>query len=456
MKKIYNLFFGLLIAGTVANAQVVFQSNLSSWSGGLPTDWFGAPSTNLAAGNILEIAAPMYGTSAAAIKNTGTTHKRFTTKTVNVDTSGTYEIKMWVKASAGQLRTGHYYIGSGGSNYGTYNSYIDLATASAGQLVMLTQTITVGATTDSAQFILSFHSTDGVTDLIVDSVNISSTTPPVGTPVTINQIQNTTTPPFDSPYISQLVETNGIVTAVQFNGYYMQDGVGAYNGIFVLEYDTLKMPLVGHNVKITGTVDEYFNYTTIKNVSSYTINSTGNTLPTPVSLTTLAANDEQYEGVLVKVMNATCNADTATNGFGEWTVNDGSGDLRVDNKMFTYAPTISTAYNVTGVMDYSFSIFKLLPRNAGDVTLATSINEVNNIKVSVYPNPVQNQLNFDLSVANYSVRIVDITGKTVSNTNSTSNKLKVNTSSFNNGLYFYSIFDDNGSLITTNKFIVAK
>lgn len=455
MKKIYNLFLGLMIVGTAANAQVVFQSNLSSWSGGLPTDWMGS-ATNLTAANILQVTAPMYGTSAAAIKNTGTSHKRFSTKTVNVDTSGTYEIKMWVKASAGQLRTGHYYIGSGGSNYATYNSYIDLSTASAGQLVMLSQIVTMGSTTDSAQFILSFHSTDGVTDLIVDSVNISSTTPPVGTPVTINQIQNTSTPPYDSPYISQLVETNGIVTAVQFNGYYLQDGVGAYNGIFVLEYDTLKMPLVGHNVKITGTVDEYFNYTTIKNVSSYTINSTGNTLPAPISLTTIGANDEQYEGVLVKVMNATCNADTATNGFGEWTINDGSGNLRVDNKMYTYAPTISTAYNVTGVMDYSFSIFKLLPRNAGDVSVATSIDEINDIKVSVYPNPVQNQINFELSTSNYAVRIIDITGKTISNTASTANKLKVNTSSLNNGIYFYTILNDNGNVITTNKFIVAK
>lgn len=453
MKKIYTLFIGMLVAGSIANAQVVFQSNLSSWSGGLPTDWMGS-STNIGTSNVSEVSAVLYGTSAAALKNTGATHKRFSTQTVNVDANGTYEIKIWVKAAAGQLRTGHYYIGSGAPNYGTYNSYVDLATVSANNLVMISQSVTVSSTTDSAQFIISLHSTDGVNDVIIDSVNVSSSTPPVGTPVTINQIQNTTTPPFDSPYMGQLVETSGIVTATQFNGYYIQDGNGAYNGVFVLDY--VNNPTIGDNVTITGTVDEYFNYTTVENPSVFVVNSSGNTLPAALALTTLAVNAEQYEGVLVKVSGATCTADTATNGNGEWTINDGSGALIVDNKMFSYNAITSTDYNVTGVVDYSFSNFKLLPRDVNDVQVSTSINEFDNIKVSVYPNPVQNFINFEVNANNYSVRIVDITGKTVSNTISTSSKHRVNTANLNNGIYFYTIINNNGSVITTNKFVVAK
>lgn len=450
MKKIYTLFIGMLVAGSIANAQVVFQSNLSSWSGGLPTDWMGS-TTNITAGNVTEVAAVMYGTSAAALKNTGTGHKRFSTQTVNVDASGTYEIKVWVKAAAGQLRTN--YVNPATAAYGAYNAYLDLSTVSAGNLVMISQSVTVSSTTDSAQFIISLHSTDGVNDVIIDSVNVSSSTPPVGTPVTINQIQNTTTPPFDSPYMGQLVETSGIVTATQFNGYYIQNGSGAYNGVFVLDY--INTPSIGDNITITGTVDEYFNYTTIENPSTVTVNSSGNSLPAALALTTLAVNAEQYEGVLVKVSGATCTADTATNGNGEWTINDGSGALIVDNKMFSFNAIVSTVYNVTGVVDFSFSNFKLLPRDVNDVQISTSINEFENVKVAVYPNPVQNFINFDLNINNYSVRIVDITGKTVSNSVSTSNKHKVNTTNFNNGIYFYTI-SNNGNTITTNKFIVAK
>ena len=124
--------------------------------------------------------------------------------------------------------------------------------------------------------------------------------------------------------------------------------------------------------------------------------------------------------------------------------------------MYTFNPSIGTAYNVTGVVDFSFSLFKIQPRDANDVQLFTSVEEINDIKVSVYPNPVQNQINFELSTSNYAVRIIDITGKTISHTSSTANKLKVNTSSLNNGIYFYTILNDNGNVITTNKFIVAK
>ena len=69
MKKLYKLFLGLMVIGTAANAQTIFQSNLSSWSGGLPTDMVG-PATSLTLTNITEVAADTYGTSAAQLKNT--------------------------------------------------------------------------------------------------------------------------------------------------------------------------------------------------------------------------------------------------------------------------------------------------------------------------------------------------------------------------------------------------
>lgn len=451
MKKIYNLFIGLLITGSIANAQVVFQSNLSSWSASLPTDWMGS-STSLLAANITEVPAVMYGTSAAKLKNTGTTHKRFSTQTVNVDASGTYEIKFWVKAFAGQIRTN--YFNTTTSAYGTYNPYVDLSTTSAGSLVMITQSVTVSATTDSAQFILSLHSTDGVTDVVLDSVYISSSTPPVGIPVTINQIQYTTVPPYDSPYDAQLVETSGIVTAVKFNGYFLQDGVGAYNGIFVLDY--LNFPAIGDNVTVTGNVDEYFNLTEIANPSVFTINSSGNTLPSAINLTAATFNIEGNEGVLVKVVNEQCSADTTSNTVQEWRLLNVSDTVIVKGSIYKFNPIIGLYYDVTGVVDYNFGNFKLLPRDIADIQLATSIEEINNYKVSVYPNPVQNQLNFELNTSNFSVKIIDVTGKTISNSSTLSNKLKVNTTSLNNGIYFYSVFNNNDEMITSNKFVVAK
>ena len=449
MKKLYKLFIGLMVLGTAANAQTIFQSNLSSWNGGLPTDWMGSAShTTVLA--VTEVSSVSYGTSAAQLTVTGGTHKRFTTQNVAVTPGETYEIKMWLQASVGDLRTSYYNATT--SAYGTYNSYFDLAVESNGSLVMLSQTVTVAATCDSAQFILSLRNTDGVTDIVLDSVAVSVSAPPTATPYTINQIQFTTTPPYDSPHNGELVETSGIVTGVQYNGYYLQDGNGAYNGIFVLDY--ANVPTIGDNVTVTGTVDEYFDYTEIKNVTVFNTNGTG-TLPTPTVVTSMGVNDEQYEGVLVRVNGADCTADTLGSGVGEWTINDGSGALIVDDKMHVYAPTQGLSYNVTGIVDYSFSNFKLLPRDGNDIQVATSIEELENVTVSVYPNPVQNFISFELSTNNFSVTLYDVTGKTILNEVSTSTKLTVATSGLNNGIYFYTINAKDGSLITTNKFMVA-
>lgn len=446
MKKIYNLFLGIILTGTIANAQVVFQSNLSSWSGGLPVGWMGSTTTLLAA-NIAEVTSgATYGTSMAALKNTTTTHKRFSTKTVAVTAGGTYEIKFWVSGVLGNIRSNYYNVT--GATYGTYNAYVAVTPTQT----MVTQTVTLPSPCDSAQFILSIQSTDAA-GILLDSFVVSNAAAPVATPATIYQIQHTTTPPYDSPFNTQLISTSGVVTAIQSNGYYLQDGNGPWNGVFVLDYTY--HPTKGDVVSVTGTVEEYFNLTEIKGVIVYNAVA-GGVLPTPTALTTLAANDEQYEGTLVKVTNAACTADTTSNTTREWTINDGSGALIADDKMFIYAPTLTTAYNVTGIVDYSFSFFKLLPRDVNDIQLYTSIEEINNYKVSVYPNPVQNQINFELNASNFSVKIIDVTGKTISNNSTLSNKLKVNTSSLNNGLYFYSVINNNGEVITSSKFIVAK
>jgi DNA/RNA endonuclease YhcR with UshA esterase domain len=449
MKKLYKLFLGLMVIGTAANAQTVFQSNLSSWNAGLPTDMLG-PATNLVSGNITEVGADTYGTSAAQLKNTSGSHKRITTFKYQTTPGETYEIKIWVKGTAGEIRTGYKNVTT--SDF-VYNSYFDMSASSLGNLVELSQTVTVAATCDTAEFILSLRNTDGATDIILDSIYVGSTSAPVATPVTINQIQFTTTPPFNSPYDGQFIETSGVVTGVQYNGYYLQDGYGAYNGVFVLDYTN--MPSIGDVVEVTGTVDEYFNFTTVANPIVYNVTGTG-TLPSPIVLTSLAANDEQYEGVLAKVLGATCTADTTGSGIGEWTINDGSGALIVDDKMFAYGPTQGTMYSVTGIIDYSFNNFKLLPRDMNDVVVSTSVEEINNITVNVYPNPASTYVAFELNKNNFTIQLFDITGKTVKSVNAVGNKLRVSTSDLNNGIYFYSVYSNDGSLITTNKFVVNK
>ncbi|MDB4533668.1 T9SS type A sorting domain-containing protein [Vicingaceae bacterium] len=446
MKKIFTLLLAASF-GTLAIGQTVFQSDLSSWAGGNPTGWFGS-STSIAQSAVTEVAAGAnYGSSMAQLINSTTSHKRFTTENVQVVAGTTYEIKIWVAGLVGDLRTNYYDVTN--SAYGSYNGYVAVV---AGPQSIITQSVTLPATCDSAQFILSLRNTDA-NGILIDSVSVTAGSAPVATPYSIYDIQYSTATPADSPHNTELVETSGVVTAVQYNGYYLQDGNGSWNGVFVLDYNNA--PSIGDDVSVTGTVDEYFDFTTIKNIIVYNATA-GGTLPTATSLSTLGVNNEQYEGVLVSVTAANCTADTTSNTFREWTVNDASGDLVIDDKMYIYSPTVSTLYNVTGVLDYAFSTFKLLPRVTADVTISTNINELENIAVSVYPNPVKNVLNFKLDINSFDVKVMDVTGKVVKRASSLSNKLSLSTTNMNNGIYFYSITDEKGNFIQANRFVVAK
>ena len=112
---------------------------------------------------------------------------------------------------------------------------------------------------------------------------------------------------------------------------------------------------------------EFFNLTELVNITAFEIVSSGNTLPDPVILTTAEMHDEDYEGMLVRAVNATCtNTDI---GFGEWELNDGSGPVAVDDLFFLFSPMLNTIYSVTGPLTYSFSAFKIEPRSADDVVI---------------------------------------------------------------------------------------
>ncbi len=178
----------------------------------------------------------------------------------------------------------------------------------------------------------------------------------------IYDIQYTEAATGDSPYDGQEVATTGIVTAVDGDKFWIQDGMGAWNGVYVY-YTNTPGPVRGDSVVVYGTVVEYNNLTEISPVDSIDIVSNGNTLPAPAEITTAEVNTEDYEGVLVQVEGVN---ETAPDQYNEWDVNDGSGAAMVDDKLYLYNPTIGNTYNVTGVVEYFYN-FKILPRDDNDI-----------------------------------------------------------------------------------------
>ena len=196
--------------------------------------------------------------------------------------------------------------------------------------------------------------------------------PPTYTPYTIAQIQDTTGTGADgSAHDGEYVETYGVVTAATSYSYWLQNGTGAWNGVYVYASGGT----VGDSITVVGTVDEYYGLTEIKNLTSTTVHASGVTLPAATVLTTAAAGAEAYEGVLINV-SGTCTDNDIGNG--EWELDDGSGVLVVDDIFFDVLPTVGYEYDVTGPQTYSYSAYKIEPRDADDVVeTVTDLNEPN-------------------------------------------------------------------------------
>lgn len=285
---------------------------------------------------------------------------------------------------------------------------------------------------------------DNDTTVLVQSYIVES--PPVVASIYEIQGQDTIT-----PFYGQIVTTTGIVTALlpgTYPGYFIQDGDGAWNGLYVFDSN---VPTLGDEITITGEATEYYNLTQLKNLSSYNVNSSGNALPNPVVLSTMDANDEAYECVFVRVEIADCTNDDA--GFGMWELNDGSGATLVhNNAVYSYTPTLGLTYNVQGVMNFTYDERKIELRMADDVTIYTSIEEMDNEGFVLYPNPASSILNIRGTENIANISVYNIIGEELQHIIPQENIVEVNVQNFVPGIYFVKIQNEDGS-VSTQKFI---
>lgn len=276
----------------------------------------------------------------------------------------------------------------------------------------------------------------------------------------IYQIQFTTDPDGDSEAVGLLYRTWGIITALnvyqsQLKGYYIQDGTGEWNGIYVYDpdRDLTDNPQVGDSIEVVGTISEYYNVTQIQDLLDYTTISTGNSLPDPVEKSTGYIVEEKNESILISISDATCtNPDL---GHGEVEMNDGSGVIRLDDFLYQYDPfVLNTHYDVTGILYYSYSNWKLLPRSAADISEVVGIAELDlSDQMVIYPNPNNGRFTIQIPAemkANVEISIVSMTGKLIHKellNNVSYNVLPLDLSNEANGLYFIKISDGTNTAI---------
>lgn len=288
-----------------------------------------------------------------------------------------------------------------------------------------------------------------------DSTNVMSYTVSTSGMVSIYDIQYTTDPNGISPYEGQVITTSGIVTGVRSNkNFYIQDGVGAWNGILV--FQTTNTVAIGDSVLVTAEVDEYNGLTDLTAVSDVTIVTSANELPLAEVILT-GDMDEMYEGVLIKVENAIANSiDGST-----WSVYNGTTDdsLAVYNGAFnvSYTPEIEHVYNITGIGHWynGASIYELLPRTNDDIVDITSVQEVSNFVASIYPNPVKSNLNIELkNQSQYKVRVYSLIGNLVYESVFEGTSMSIKVDELTSGMYQIEITDLINKEVSTSKIIV--
>ncbi|MBU2445144.1 MAG: T9SS type A sorting domain-containing protein, partial [Bacteroidetes bacterium] len=320
-------------------------------------------------------------------------------------------------------------------------------------------------------------------------------------PLTIQDVQYS---PFGNGlggYVNYRVTLRGIVTAdtsdLRGDGgsitrrSYIQNGTGPWSGIWVagLTGDELKK---GDDISVSGLIRELFSHTAIDSVTSMTKHSSGNALPAAQLQTTGeiggktkgTVSSEKWEGVLIKFNNLTVSNENAdgnpgpggggNSNFGEIMITDGSGDLRTElqegpnkyhNNWTASLPLYKTTEvktgnkfgSITGILYFSFSNYKLVPRTDADfVGFSTSVGDnpefPNEFSLKQnYPNPFNPSTVIEYSLpksSNVSLKIYDVLGREVVSLVNNEiqsagvHKYFFNANGLSSGIYLYKITAD--------------
>lgn len=219
-----------------------------------------------------------------------------------------------------------------------------------------------------------------------------------------------------SGFMGYVVTVEGVVmndSSDYVNNFYIQEKDSLWSGIWVYN-NVFPAPKKGDWVRVTGTVQENYNVTRIANLTALTVITPayGAFEPKKVRVADICTGGplaEAYEDVLVCIENLTVVnpfPDGTSGNFGEFTVSDGTGSIRVDDAFTAFNGNLDSSIwlndqfdKIIGFQYYSFNNYKLLPRNYNDIInhRHVGIKTENNLQPDLfrleanYPNPFNSQ-----------------------------------------------------------------
>ena len=135
-----------------------------------------------------------------------------------------------------------------------------------------------------------------------------------------------------------------------------------------------------------------------------------------------------------------------------WQITQSGNNIYVDDDIYAFTPTINTHYVVTGLIHYSFSQWKILPRSANDVTVYSGINsdETNDIFINYDAN--SKNLFIKGLQNSASLNIINILGQNMASYSITPNTNRIDVANLNSGIYIVNLLYNN--TITTKKILI--
>jgi phosphatidylserine/phosphatidylglycerophosphate/cardiolipin synthase-like enzyme/DNA/RNA endonuclease YhcR with UshA esterase domain len=190
----------------------------------------------------------------------------------------------------------------------------------------------------------------------------------------VSYAQQTTIAQARSLGVGQTVTVKGIVTAD--STLYPSSGVTIYfqdntAGLSAFNSGTLLSSVrQGDSIEITGQLSQFNQLLQLSPVTSVTVLSTNNPLPTPIPVTLANGWVAQYECMLVEVSNVTIGGSGTFSGNTNYILNDGalSREMRINIRTpLVGIPIPGSLVNVRGIMSRFIGTYQILPRYTTDI-----------------------------------------------------------------------------------------
>ncbi len=133
-----------------------------------------------------------------------------------------------------------------------------------------------------------------------------------------------------------------------------------------------------------------------------------------------------------------------------------NGTVTGTNGVFTYTP--NNEFLGTDTFYYTLSSNNGTSTGMVIVTVnaAVGINDVQNVAISLYPNPANTSVNIVANSSNVNAVVYDIYGKAVVKTGTFNNRTNIDVANLSNGTYIVTLLNENNTIVGRNKFSVAK